>query len=691
MTTFTAAAGSATDPRWVPPFDDGDPILDETARIADGPVPRFGDERRWDCRAAGLAPNQRPNEAVLRFNGLTGHWLAAAKTVAMALLNPTHPAVRARGLYLANRRAKTKTTQTMLGHMKYLAAWAGATGRPDRVCEWGDEDCAAYLAHPATRAAPSRARGAEDLFRLLRSHGALLDGGGLSATVTPTVRRRQGELTTPVIPPSVFWPLVRACWTYIDVFAGDLISAREELGQLDAPATHGRTPPGPGTADARLGRWLSRADAYVPTHVHTAGRGPAGQINWTWLATLAGLKPAAFNEPAGLARRARVKQAVDNGVPSRPGTTRTSPTIVDHPGGGRGPWCPGFDRVSVSRELTNLRNAIYIFVGLMTMMRDSEIQGIPAGALGTRYGAPVIHSRVHKKHHPAGQPETWWVSEPVVQAIKVAEQITRDPARLFGSIREGRNRDMVGFDVREQIPKFIAWVNDHSPGNGLEPIPDCHLAPHMFRRTMAIITANEPDGEIALGITLKHNATRALANSITSGYAAATPAWALEFDHQGKNAAAGELVADWATRAGGGRIARGPGANTYLARLDHVTASTQPPLVHHGDERMLRDLLRDEFSTVRLGTLNHCLGDVEKAECLRNLSEEARAAGPVPSLCQPTTCRNAVITDKHMPIWVAEEEELVKRLKDRRIASVHRQRLQTQLDDVRKITRQEPK
>jgi Erythromycin esterase len=83
-------------------------------------------------------------------------------------------------------------------------------------------------------------------------------------------------------------------------------------------------------------------------------------------------------------------------------------------------------------------------------------------------------------------------------------------------------------------PAFDGWVNGNSPENGLQPIPATHLAPHMFRRTMAVITANEPDGEIALGITLKHNAIRALANITTSGYGAPTPEWANEFEHQAK-------------------------------------------------------------------------------------------------------------------------------------------------------------
>ena len=212
----------------------------------------------------------------------------------------------------------------------------------------------------------------------------------------------------------------------------------------------------------------------------------------------------------------------------------------------------------------------------------------------------------------------------------------------------------------------------------------------MFRRTMAVITANEPDGEIALGITLKHNAVRALANATTSGYAAPTLEWAKEFEHHAKEAAAGELVADWARHAQGDHALRGPGATTFANGLDDVTDRAKTT-VAIGNERMLRNLLRDEFATIRLGTLNHCLGDPNKALCLEGASAAVKAGGPIPSMCQPATCRNSVITDQHLPIWQHEESGLVDKLKDKRMAPVHRQRLETQLADVRKITRQEPK
>jgi hypothetical protein len=319
------------------------------------------------------------------------------------------------------------------------------------------------------------------------------------------------------------------------------------------------------------------------------------------------------------------------------------------------------------------------------------VQGITRGSIKSHYGAPAVESVLYKGRSSAGTRERWWISEPVVRALEIAERIARDPdGRLFGSRLGGTKRELVGFDQYEQIREFVAWIKGNSRKNGLNPIPDTGLAPHMFRRTMAVITANEPDGEIALGITLKHNAIRALANVTTAGYGAPTPDWAKEFEHEAKEVAAGELVSEWARHAQGEPFVRGPGGPTFINGLEYVTARAQTT-VAVGNERMLRDLLRDEFANIRLGTLNHCLGDPAKALCLENAAAAVKAEGPIPSMCQPATCRNSVVTDKHLPIWRHEEDELTKKLKDKMMAAAHRERLKTQLSDVRKITRQDPK
>ncbi|KAA1429661.1 hypothetical protein F0402_18085 [Mycolicibacter arupensis] len=678
-------------PVWDPPFTPDEPVLPADRRIAPGPEPRFGDMPRWDLTAGGVAPNLSPSRAHLRFDDLPNDWVPIAKTLAMAMLQPTHSVVREAHIYRSNRPYKTKSIHHALAELRYLAKWAGERGYTADLSQWTDVDSNAYLGSVRATRAVTAGHSANDLLRHLVAFGPLMHNGGLRVMVKASKTGSSGEIKTPVIPPDAFWPLIRACWTYIDVFAPDVLAARHEINTLDS-RPHPDNRPTVQAIDAAIDSWLASPGGFVPLHIYTLGRGRAGEINWDGLAlrTTPRIHQTNFYNGPGPARQQRVRDAIAAGIPTKFGYCSTQPAAVDRPDGTRGPWVKGFDRVIVSKELTQIRNAAYIFVAIMTMMRDSEVQGLAAGAVGTHYGAPAVTSILHKGQTGGGTPQRWWVSPPVVRALEVAERITRDPGRLFGSLRAGVNRDLAGFDQHEQIRAFINWVNDHSPYNGLEPIPATALAPHMFRRTMAVITANEPDGEIALGITLKHNATRALANATTSGYGAPTPEWAKEFEHHAKEAAAGELVADWARHADGGREVRGPGASTFVNSLDSVTDRAGSAAAV-GNERMLRNLLRDEFATIRLGTLNHCLGDPSKALCLEGASAAVKAGGPIPSMCQPATCRNSVITDKHLPIWQHEESDLVAKLKDKKMAAIHRQRLETQLADVRRITQQEPK
>ena len=131
----------------------------------------------------------------------------------------------------------------------------------------------------------------------------------------------------------------------------------------------------------------------------------------------------------------RVHQAISQGVPTRYGYSSVQPAAVERPDSTHGPWISGFDRIIVSKELTQLRNAAYIFVAIMTMMRDSEVQSLATGAIGTHYGAPAVTGTLHKMQPYGGTPQRWWVSEPVVRALKVAEQITLDENRLFGAVK----------------------------------------------------------------------------------------------------------------------------------------------------------------------------------------------------------------------------------------------------------------
>jgi len=209
----------------------------------------------------------------------------------------------------------------------------------------------------------------------------------------------------------------------------------------------------------------------------------------------------------------------------------------------------------------------------------------------------------------------------------------------------------------------------------------------MFRRTMAVLTAQQPDGEIALGIQLKHATRRALANVTTTGYGASTPAWAREFEYETQDATAARLASLWAQSPDNdGLQLAGGGAEQLRQGLRQAVNEAALP-VHIGDERTLRNLLRDQFSSLRWGTINHCLGIADQALCLQGQPTEVAAQGPMPNRCQPSRCRNSVITQDHAPIWLAEEADLKRHLADRRLAKHTRAQLQSELDDVQHITR----
>ena len=261
----------------------------------------------------------------------------------------------------------------------------------------------------------------------------------------------------------------------------------------------------------------------------------------------------------------------------------------------------------------------------------------------------------------------WWIIEPVAQAIAVAEQLTGHDTRVFTAL-SAKFGD--GFTAAHDIDDFIATVNANREHTGLEKIPEALVRPHMFRHTMSIIAAQEPDGEIALGLQLKHAARRALANRTTLAYGKPDARWAKEFDNQLQVAAAKKLVSLLQTRRAGQRIAIGPGAARFHAGLDKVndvinqSAALRAQLA---DERLEITLLRDEFANLHLGTVNHCLWNAPTAECQNQLPPDQRGHAPVLGACQPSRCRNSVLTLAHEPIWRTEEADLIALLNQKAV------------------------
>jgi hypothetical protein len=167
---------------------------------------------------------------------------------------------------------------------------------------------------------------------------------------------------------------------------------------------------------------------------------------------------------------ALVRTAITTGHPTTTGVIDDL-AHVQYPDGTSGPWHPGLDPAAISYERLVLGNACYVLVVGLSMMRDSEIHEIAHGSLVEHYGTPAIVSTRHK-HDPNQPAKHWWITEPVAEAIAVAEQLSSDPDRIFtpsyGPTHDGdahrpvrRLRDRPGHPTQTR--------RDQSPGQHHHP------------------------------------------------------------------------------------------------------------------------------------------------------------------------------------------------------------------------------
>jgi hypothetical protein len=774
-----------------------------------GPV--FGRSDEWPADAIRRPSNKTPGAWKLRFPAEAA-WNLRAREASFALLNPAHRALREAGVHLPAQPAALQTLARLCHHLATLMSWAQRHALPADLPAWTSTHWDAFLEETAGRLGPSSVSGYVSSIRRLVVLAPVLTGGGVredpwpNRTAADVGRRLTRPVSTPAIPPATWWPLLHAAWTYIDVFAGDLLDLRD---RVTAASPAGRTPGSQASAhyDQLVARWLADPANLVPAHV-TAWRGaPAGTPRWTMLSLLmtGGATDSVFaaGGQRATARRALIEAAAAGGriQPVRNGQAFTGSSALQEPAlprtrsgaaidaglrrwladpasqipvrgrghrngaagtvlwatlarlidpchrggdifsgtagqhrrdlviavaatgrvhiadgesdpalgrldcagfavvtradGSTGPWRERLSPDQLSHELRMLRAAIYIFVAALSMMRDSEIQEIQRGAVTIHYGSPAVTSQ-KSKLDPARPQLRWWITEPVAQAIAVAERLSAHPTHIFatlrppaaapkGTIRNGRR----GIAACRDIDLFIAHINAAGHRLGLEPIPAGRVRPHMFRRTMSIITGQEPDSEIALGLQLKHAARRALANAATPGYAAADTAWAQELGSQLELAAARRMTDLLHARRDGHAVAAGPGAARLHAGLDKVNAALgSTPALHAqaADPRTEITLLRDEFADLHFGTVNHCLWDPAQAECQNALPPAQRGQSPLIGACQPARCRNSAVTASHAPAWLAEEADLTAMLRHTRLAPPRKQAIQQRLADVRLIT-----
>ena len=125
-----------------------------------------------------------------------------------------------------------------------------------------------------------------------------------------------------------------------------------------------------------------------------------------------------------------------------------------------------------------LRNACYVLVVALSMMRDSEIHDITRGAIVDYYGTPAIKA-TKGKLDPNLPIKHWWITAPVAEAVVVAEQLSSRHDRLFPPLAR---KDAVVARSGQMLDAFIAHVNATGARTGLQKIPPGNIRPHMFRR-----------------------------------------------------------------------------------------------------------------------------------------------------------------------------------------------------------------
>ncbi|MEU7225113.1 hypothetical protein [Streptomyces chrestomyceticus] len=488
---------------------------------------------------------------------------------------------------------------------------------------------------------------------------------------------------------------------------------------LGSPAyqPHRSHPVSKAELDEDVRHWLADPDNRVPVRAVDDMHDKAGTPIWATLARqIWGPRDAARSHPCLKKNRSRstmITQAVEAGQFVLAGTERAragwralpmpclQATAVTRSDGSSSPWRTEITQGELDDELRMLRAACYIFIAALSMMRDSEVQEIERNPLATYFGSPAITSR-KTKLDPARPELFWWISEPVAEAVAVAEALSWHPTHLFATLEpprqgtrprrsDGRPRKIGrnGITPADEIDFFIERINITHVRLGVEQIPTAHVRPHMFRKTMSAIAAREPDSEIAVGLQLKHAARRAMANRTSQAYGKMDPEWAKEFDQELEQAAALKLVGLLRDRRGSESVAVGAGAARLHAGLDKVIeAMNSDPLLRAqiADERVEAALLASEFPDLHLGTINHCMFDAPQAECQDQLPEGQRGQAPLLGACEPAHCRNSVVTRSHAPIWFSEEDDLVAMVKNRRMAPPKRESVLIRLADVRRIT-----
>ncbi|MEU9534762.1 integrase [Streptomyces sp. NPDC048213] len=677
-------------------FQDDEPVVQKLsllpeARKPGAQVPRFGDSVLWDFngvlkRPANVAPSNWRICFSLELED--PYWNLLARELMMLAFNQRHPAVLKSGVVLDDVTSP-RTLIQMTSRLRTTARWAREKGISPYPDGWTLEDLRQRITDAANDGiSPETIRAHVSTLKSLAAAEPALSLSWPAGDPWPGQSARRvaeatsrGAIVTPTVPPATWFPLIRAAWAYIHDFAPDILRADGRLRELKAavrPSARGM--------DERLAEWLADSQNKVPVHAASLG-GEAPRVQWRLLVLLLGYQPAvrkAFSErdsPTSNRRRTLILDAVAEGRTTTHALAGDLAQVV-RPDGSTGPWHPAIGQRALSDLKTTLRDAAFVLVVGLSMMRDSEIHEILREPVVEHYSTPAIAST--KIKGTTDRPgKHWWIAEPLVEALKVAEAVSLHPERVFAPVHASR-RDgtLVGVKMLEA---FVTFANAARAWTGLDEIPTTYIRPHMFRRTMAMLTDQFPGSEIATGIQLKHLARRALANATTRGYAASDTEWAKYLEDALDNVKFRKIKELYERHTAGEEIGFGPGVERIKSAFDQITETVN---ARNGDARTADTLFRTTRIHIRFGMLNNCTADHSNpvgAICLENAIVPAGHVGPLDERCRPDRCANSMVGPEHLPIYDSHQRKQLQLINDPCTPACRRDLAERELDITRNV------
>lgn len=691
-------------------FRDDEPVIQTQPLLLGACSPLFGDRGVWDFNGVVERPaNRWPTDWRIPYlEEMPPALSLLAREMAMIWFNPRHPAVLAQGIHLSPTWRAVSTVKKRFGILGQLAGFGGKLGL-ESFAEWCDDDFKGYLAwHRELTAKDANKRGRETeeytntahvrVIKDLCQFRKLLAGGGPASDPWPGISARKvlelgaEVIRTKAIVPEAWFPLVKDAWTYINVFSADILKASANLRNLQQRAR--RVTPTEG--EEILHRWLADPNNRVPVRLTRSAPRTDYEVNWTLTAWMAGLSfsnPSAqmFNpsQRLGRVRREPVEEAVARGQMTM--NPLVDPVQVERADGSCGPWHPSLQGQELWVERTTLRNACLVFCLSLSMMRDNEVRAVLRDSVVEYYSSPAVKS-TKRKLNPDLPTKHWWITRPVAKSIDVASQLSEHPELAFGTVNESEPESVI--DTQKSVLSFVRAVNLRRQYTGLAEIPKAKTTPHMFRKTMAMLTRDFPGAEIATGMQLQHVASRALANRTTQGYMEREPSWAKYLEDAISERRFERLKELYDADGRGETIGYGPGADrmrqTFAAVRHKAEQLRSTGKAQRGDKRVEYDLLRSTKFSIRFGKLNHCTMDENNpvgAKCIEDAIVPEGHRGPLLDRCQPSRCGNSIIAPEHLPIWRAEYGSLTRLRELPNLPRPRRDLIDEQIADVEIVIR----